>query len=84
MACGVPAIVSDRCGIATSIKTGRNGLIYHYNDVTRLAELIELCYQNRELVQKMGQMALDTVRGYSVANYPVDVWARINALSREQ
>lgn len=81
MACGVPAIVSDRCGISTSIETGHNGFVYHYNDISRLAELIEWCYQNRDQVRKMGQEALDTVKGYNVADYSRDVWARINTVS---
>jgi glycosyltransferase involved in cell wall biosynthesis len=83
MACGVPAIVSDHCGISSSIETGYNGFVYHYNDVDRLAELIEWCYRNRDQVQKMGQVALDTIKGYSVANYSDDVWTRINAVVKE-
>jgi glycosyltransferase involved in cell wall biosynthesis len=80
MACGVPAIVSDHCGISASIQHGKNGFVYHYNDVDRLAELIEWCFMNRDRVMSMGQAALDTVKGYSVTNYPEDVWARIKSI----
>lgn len=80
MACGVPAIVSDRCGISASLDSGCNGFVYHYNDIDRLAELIEWCYSNREQVQLMGDNALRSVKGYDVANYPADVWERINAV----
>jgi len=80
MACGVPAIISDRCGISTSIDNGRNGFIYHYNDVRRLAELIEWSYMNRDKLKIMGSEALDTVKKYSVKNYSADVCDRIYTL----
>lgn len=80
MACGVPAIVSDRCGISESLDSGSNGFVYHYNDIDRLAELIEWCYSHREQVQLMGEKALQSVKGYDVKNYPVDVWERINTV----
>jgi glycosyltransferase involved in cell wall biosynthesis len=78
MACGVPAIVSDRCGISTSIQPEQNGFVYRHDDVDRLAELIMWCYRNRNETRGMGQMALDTVKRFSVANYSADVWQRVN------
>ena len=84
MACRVPVIVSDRCGISTSIKSGENGFVYHYNDTDRLAELIEWFYINRNQAHELGQAALDTVKGYSVMNYSTDVWSRICSLDTKQ
>lgn len=80
MACGVPAIVSDRCGISVSLNSGHDGFVYHYNDVDRLSELIEWCYENRQQVRLMGENAYNVVKSYDVANYPADVWERINTV----
>ena len=83
MACGVPAIVSDQCGIATSIESGVNGFVYCHDDVEKLAELIEWCYMNRKQVRSMGEKALETVKGYSVGDYPGEVWNRIVRVESE-
>lgn len=80
MACGVPAIVSDRCGISASLVSGYNGFVYRYNDIDSLSELIEWCYKNREQVKQIGDNALNSVKRYDVVNYPVDVWERINTV----
>ena len=83
MACGVPSIVSNQCGIATSVESGVNGFIYRYDDVTGLAGLIEWCYLNREQVRSMGQAARETVKGYSIGDYPGEVWQRLSRIESE-
>jgi len=83
MACGVPALVSDQCGIATSIESGVNGFTYRYDDVAELARLIEWCYQNRGRVRAMGQAARETVEGYSIGDYPREVWQRLSRIEPE-
>ncbi len=84
MACGVPAIVSDQCGIAGSIEPGGNGFVYHYDDVPALAGLIERCYRDRDLVRSMGRAARETVQGYSIGNYPAEVWQRLSLAGMRQ
>ena len=78
MACGVPAVVSDQCGIASSIEPGVNGFVYQYDNVPALAGLIERCYRERELVRSMGTAARETVQGYSIGDYPGEVWQRLS------
>lgn len=80
MACGVPAIVSSHCGISEVIEPGRNGMVYHWNNVDELAALLLECYENQNALRKMGAQARETVLAYSVGNYAHDVWNRICAV----
>ena len=81
MACGTPAIVSDYCGVSRSISSGENGFVYHYDDVARLASLIEWSYQNRGQLREMGQRAHEMVKDYSVSNYSGEIQQRIAAVA---
>ena len=81
MACGVPAIVSDHCGVSRSITQGDNGFVYHYDDVAELASLIRWSCNNREQLRDMGKRARATVQGYSVMNYSGEIEQRIAAVA---
>lgn len=69
MACGVPAIVSDHCGISRFIASGTNGFVYRYDDVEGLAGLILACYRDREKLANMGNEALLTARRYPLGDF---------------
>ena len=84
MACGVPVIVSDRCGISEAIKEGQNGFVYHYSDVHRLAELIEWCYQNPKNLREMGKNARSLMEDFSLPNYSTEIFSRIQAITSEK
>ncbi len=57
MACGVPVIVSNMCGLSSIINHGEDGFIYQYNDVEALKRYILWCYQNRDRLKEMGKLA---------------------------
>lgn len=81
MACGVPAIVSDHCGVSRSITSGENGFVYRYDDVAELASLIRWSCNNREKLREMGKRAREMVQGYSVKNYSSEIEQRIAAVA---
>jgi glycosyltransferase involved in cell wall biosynthesis len=80
MACGVPSIVSDHCGIAGAIAHGDNGFVYRYDDVAELAQLLKWSYQNRTQLRDMGRKARAMVEGYNVHNYSREIEQRIAAV----
>lgn len=57
MACGLPVIVSDNCGISAFIEHQVDGFVYRYNDVDELKSYINWCYLNRSAVKEMGRYA---------------------------
>ncbi len=69
MACGVPAIVSNHCGISRFITHGQNGFVYEYDDVGNLASLILACYRDREKLADMATEARLTARRYPLGNF---------------
>lgn len=75
MACGLPVICTDHCGIMDLIEDGVNGFVVPTGDAAILQEKIEWCCQNREQLNKMGIAARETVKKYS--------WERYNQKIRE-
>lgn len=69
MGCGVPAIVSNHCGISRFISSGENGFVYRYDDVESLAGLILACYRDRKKLAHMAKEALMTARRYPLGDY---------------
>lgn len=66
MACGVPSIVSSQAGVSEVITEGVDGFILaDPHDSRRLAQLIELVYNNNDLREKMGEAAAKTAQKYT-------------------
>ena len=81
MACGVPAIVSNHCGVSELIQPDVNGMVYRYDDVEKLSALLKWSYYNQKKLQSMGKNAYETVCDYSVESYADDVWQRIQIMA---
>lgn len=66
MACGLPAIVSDRVGCGPDlIVAGETGDTFAFADCRALAELLIQYASGPASTQRMGQAARERVRGYS-------------------
>jgi glycosyltransferase involved in cell wall biosynthesis len=63
MATGTPVIVSSAVGAKDLVRTGENGWVFESENVSALAEAMELSYQNRQRLVAMGVRARDTVAG---------------------
>jgi glycosyltransferase involved in cell wall biosynthesis len=73
MACGLPAVCSDRIGCAADlIREGMTGYVYPVGCVESLAARLSLLRLNRELARSMGKAARELV----VNEYDVHTTAR--------
>lgn len=55
MACGIPVIVSDRCGCATDlVEDGKTGYIYEYGNIGEFAGCMEKMVSNKTQSDQMG------------------------------
>ena len=67
MACGRPAIVSDRVGCAPDlIIPGRTGEVFPFGDESALAELLSRMATDRNRLSKLGRTARTHVASYSI------------------
>jgi glycosyltransferase involved in cell wall biosynthesis len=67
MACGLPAIVSDRVGCATDlVEDGVTGRVFRFGDVPALADAIASSAGAPERLAMMGAEARERIAGYSV------------------
>jgi glycosyltransferase involved in cell wall biosynthesis len=66
MACGVPTIISARAGASALVTDGVDGLILDDpGDVQKLADLIVLLCDNKELRERLGKNAAQTAQRYT-------------------
>lgn len=66
MACGRPAIVSDRVGCAEDLVAGQNtGCVFPHGDLSALADVLHHLSQDRDSLMQMGCMARERVQHYS-------------------
>ena len=61
MLCGLPLIISDKCGSKTLVQDGVNGFIIPAGDSDKLEEKILWFYQNQERIESMGRKANETI-----------------------
>jgi glycosyltransferase involved in cell wall biosynthesis len=67
MACGLPVVVTDRCGAA--VEDGRSGLVVPHADADALAGALRRLLENPELAQSLGATGLALARGSSWERY---------------
>src|SRR5580704_2414828 len=66
MACGLPVIVSAAAGVSEIITHGEDGMILdHPADRAKLAAIIRLLYQDRQLCNRLGTKAAETALKYT-------------------
>lgn len=66
MACGLPTIISARAGASALVTDGFDGLILDDpNDMQKLADLIRLLCDNKELRERLGRNAAQTAQKYT-------------------
>lgn len=67
MACGLPAVVSDRVGCGTDLVThNQTGMVFPFGDVRALAWTLESLAADPEALAQMGARASERASGYSV------------------
>ena len=67
MACGVPAVLSDRVGCAPDlIVEGQTGFTYPCGEVGPLARRLSLLAENQEMRRALGRRAAAHVNGFSI------------------
>jgi glycosyltransferase involved in cell wall biosynthesis len=67
MACGLPAIVSDRVGCGPDlIEEGKTGAIFPFGDIDALAGLLVGLANDPSRLARMGHEAQERIRNYSV------------------
>jgi len=59
LSCGCPVIVSKHAGSADVVKDGENGYIFDPTSIDQLKEKLSNLSQNRELLEEMGNNALN-------------------------
>jgi glycosyltransferase involved in cell wall biosynthesis len=63
MACGIPAIVSDRCGCATDlIEDGETGYVYTYGNIKQLTGYMETMLERKGESLEMGLKAKQLIQ----------------------
>ena len=66
MACGVPAIVSDRVGCHPDlIISGKTGEVFPFGDIVSLSDLFLFYIQNPNQLRRMGSEAQQHIKRYS-------------------
>lgn len=65
MACGLPVIVSDRCGAQDLVEQGENGYVFRESDVQQLADYL-IAHEKLERLPAMGKHARKTAEKYPI------------------
>lgn len=67
MACGLPAVVSDRVGCGPDlVEHGLTGMRFPFGDVGALARTLQFLSENGAILRKMGEQARIRVADYSI------------------
>ncbi len=69
MACGMPVIVSDKCGCWPDlVPENGGGFVFNHEDSAELSNCLQKFIKNPELVSKMGDKARMKIQNYSIAS----------------
>lgn len=71
MMMGKVCIVSDQTGIAEYIEHGKNGFVFHSENVEELNELMLWCYRHQECLKEIGENARKTYEH----NFTMEIFA---------
>jgi glycosyltransferase involved in cell wall biosynthesis len=66
---GLPVITTDKAGASDLVRHGRNGLIVPSADSRALAEALQWCLDNRDILYQMRFAALETARRWQWPDY---------------
>ena len=78
MACGLPVIVSDRCGVAEIVTTGSDGFVYSANSVDELTRHLQWSHAHRHMLPDIGAKARKTATEHSGERFAEIVIAAID------
>lgn len=70
LATGKPVIGSNIGGIPELIEDGKNGFLYNYDDIPKLAQLINVLFSDEKLRTKMGKES----RKLAINNYSINTY----------
>jgi glycosyltransferase involved in cell wall biosynthesis len=81
MACGLPAVVSDRVGCREDlIKEGETGFSFPFGNIAALAEKMRVLAVAPGLAKQMGSHARAHIQSYSVENAATGVVRAVQAV----
>ena len=83
MACGLPVIVSEKCGCAIDlVKNGSNGFIFSPNNIEQLTAIL-LKFMNQEVdLKQMGQISEKIIQEYSPENVAKEMYEGYKKLNQ--
>lgn len=83
MACGLPVIVSEKCGCAIDlVKNGSNGFIFSPNNIEQLTTIL-LKFMNQEVdLKQMGQISEKIIQAYSPENVAKEMYEGYKKLNQ--
>jgi glycosyltransferase involved in cell wall biosynthesis len=83
MACGLPVIVSEKCGCAIDlVKNGQNGFTFSPNDKEQLIQIL-LKFMNQEVdLKRMGTVSEEIIQEYSPENVAKEMYEGYKKLNQ--
>jgi 1,2-diacylglycerol 3-alpha-glucosyltransferase len=76
MACGLPVLVSDRCGCAEDlVEKGKNGFTFDPFDLNSITQALVKITQSESLLPRMGSRSRQIIRAWSPSHFAKQVWA---------
>lgn len=86
MACGLPVLVSDRCGCAqTLVRDGENGWVFGAQDVDHLNDLLlRLSSCDESELRRMGQRSRELIADWTPRRFAEGAWSAIQAALRNR
>lgn len=81
MICGLPVLVSDRCGSAYDlVENGKNGFVFNPLDEQELADYLRFFIKNPDKISKMGERSRAIMTEYTAENAAKQMLLGINSV----
>lgn len=75
MACGLPVLVSDKCGCAIDlVKNGENGFTFSPQNVEQLSNLMLKFMDEQVDLERMGEVSKQIIKDYSPENVALEMY----------
>lgn len=85
MACGLPVIVTDRCGsLGDIVIDGENAFVYPAGDAARLSASMDALVEDAALRRRMAARSLEIIREWDFARGVKGVRAMLNHVHRQE